>query len=154
MYYHSDVTQVSRFKLRPEVEKRIYSLLVDNLVGFRDKEEFNSFLDDFLSPIEKTILAKRLAIAVLIAKGNDYQNIREILKVTPGTISKMSLHMKYGNGAVRRAAERVLLADSNKALLQELASVFDVPTKGLPLSGYHAKVTKREQKIYSLQKEL
>ena len=46
----------------------------------------NKFLEDFFSPTERTVMAKRLAIAVLIAKGNDYRTIAQILKVTPITI--------------------------------------------------------------------
>jgi len=148
------VTQVSRFKLKPEVEERIFDLLSDSLIRFKNKKELNDFLDDFLSPIEKTVLAKRLAIAVLIAKGNDYLDIGRILKVTPTTIAKMSLHMKYGNGAVKKVAERIVSSDNAKIILQDLAGIFDVPIKSLPLSEYSKKVAERDRKIYRLQKEI
>jgi uncharacterized protein YerC len=148
------MTLVSRRILRPDVEKKIYELLVDVLVKLKSKKELNDFLDDFLSPVEKIILAKRLAIAVLIAKGNNYQSIGEILRVTPGTISKISLRMKYGNDVIRKVAERVLRSDLSKALLEEFVGILDVPIKGLPLSKYHKRVVERKQKIQSLQKEL
>ncbi|KKR86596.1 MAG: hypothetical protein UU32_C0013G0007 [Candidatus Woesebacteria bacterium GW2011_GWB1_41_10] len=148
------MTQVSRFKLKPEVEERIFDLLSDSLIRFKNKKELNDFLDDFLSPIEKTVLAKRLAIAVLIAKGNDYLDIGRILKVTPTTIAKMSLHMKYGNGAVKKVAERIVSSDNAKIILQDLAGIFDVPIKGQPLSEYSKKVAERDRKIYRLQKEI
>jgi len=152
--YSYIVTQVSKYKLRVEVEQRIYELLSDSLAKIKDKGEMNNFLDDFFSPTEKTVMAKRLAIAVLLSKGNDYQEIRQILRVTPVTISKMNLRMKYGNGSVKKIADKIAISDDNKALLQELASVFDVPTKGLPISDYHYKVRERSQKINRLKKEI
>ncbi len=148
------MTQVSKYRLRIDIEKRIYELLSNSLAKIKDKNEVNNFLDDFFSPTEKTVIAKRLAIAVLLSKGNDYQEIRQILKVTPVTISKMSLRMKYGNGSVKKIADKIAISDDNKALLQELASVFDVPTKGLPISDYYNKVQKRSRNIQRLKKEI
>jgi len=148
------MTQVSQIKLRPEIEERIYKLLVEVLAGIRNTSDFTNFLDDFISPTEKTVLAKRLAIAVLIAKGNDYDRIRQVLRVTPSTIAKMSFHMQYGNGSIRKTIDKIAISDSSKALLQELLSIFDLPTKGLPISEYHKKNKKRNIKIQSLKYEL
>lgn len=154
-YQYSDImTQVSKYKLRIDVEKRIYELLSNSLAKIKDRDEVNNFLDDFFSPTEKTVFAKRLAIAVLLSKGNDYQEIRQILRVTPVTISKMSLRMKYGNGTVKKIANKIAISDDNKALLQELESFFDVPTKGLPISEYYKKTYKRSQAIKRLKKGL
>lgn len=148
------MTQVSRFRLRENIQERINELLAEVLLGIKVKTELKSFLEDFLSPIEKTVLSKRLAIAILLAKGNDYANIARVLKVTPTTISKMSLHMKYGNGAIVKITEKILNKDSKNIVLQEIASVFDVPIKGMPISAYYKKKKERSDKIYRLKKEL
>lgn len=148
------MTQVSRFKLRTDIQDRINELLAEVLLGIKNKPDLKLFLDDFLSPIEKTVLSKRLAIAILLAKGNDYSNISRVLKVTPTTISKMSLRMKYGNGSMIKVTEKVLNKDAKNVVLQELASIFDVPIKGLPMSEYHKKVQKRSQNIARLKKEI
>lgn len=148
------MTQLSKYKLKPEVDKRINDILSSVFLGLKTKNELNNFLDDFLSPIEKTVLAKRLAIAVLIAKGNDYRSIGEILKVTPNTISKMSLHMKYGNGSIKKVTDKILTGDAGRIIIQELASFFDVPTKGLPISDYYKKKHDRAEKIYKLKHEI
>ncbi len=148
------MTQVSKLRLRVDIEKRIYDLLDEVITGIKNKNDFSGFLDEFLSPIEKTVLAKRLAIAVLLAKGNEYSEIRQILRVTPITISKVSLRMKYGSGFLKKIAERVANSDDNKALIQELVGIFDVPIKGVPRSEYHKKVHGRNEKIYRLKREL
>lgn len=148
------MTQVSKYKLKLDVEDRIYKLLSDSLSDINNKDDFNNFLNDFLSPTEKTVFAKRLAIAVLLSKGNDYKNVCAILKVTPVTVSKMSLRMKYGNGSVKKIADKIAVSDDNKALLEELGSIFDMPMKGLPLSEYHKKVQQRSKNIHRLKKSL
>lgn len=147
------MTQVSRFRLKEDIQERVNELLAEVFLGIKDKSELKSFLDDFLSPTEKTVLSKRLAIAILLAKGNDYANIARVLKVTPTTISKVSLHMKYGNGSIVKITEKVLNKDSKNIILQELASIFDVPIKGMPISAYYKKNRERENKIYRLKKE-
>lgn len=148
------MTQVSRLKLKTEIEERIYELFNKTLAGIKSKNEIDSFLDDFLSPTEKTVFAKRLAVAVLLAKGNDYAQIRTILRVTPVTISKMSLRMKSGNGAVKKEANRIVVSDDNRALLEELTSIFNVPTKGLPLVEFRNKSSKKLRNIQRFKKEL
>lgn len=148
------MTQVSRFKLREDIQERINELLAEVLLGIKNKFELKLFLDDFFSPIEKTVFSKRLAIAILLAKENDYANIARVLKVTPTTISKMSLHMKYGNGAMNKITEKILNKDSRNVILQDLASIFDVPIKDMPISTYYKKKKERENKIYRLKKEL
>lgn len=148
------MTQVSKFMLRPVVEKRIKDLLIEVIAGMRDRTQIDNFINDFMSPTERTVLFKRLAIAVLLAKGNDYQSISRMLRVTPVTISKMSFRIKYGNGSVKKVSEKILSKDAGKAIIQELASIFDVPMKGLPISEYHRKIKTRKKIIRRLKKEL
>lgn len=148
------MTQVSKYKLRLNLEERIYELLSNTLAGIKNSTDFKIFLNDFLSPTERTVLAKRLAIAALIEKGNDYRQICQILRVTPTTISKVAFRMKYGNGSIKKISENIAVLDDNKALLEELGSIFDLPVKGLPISEYTKKVQKRSQVINRLKKEL
>lgn len=148
------MTQVSRFKLRPDVWERIFSLFTESLIGIKDKKRFNSFLEDFLSPTERIMLAKRFAIAVLLAKGNEYQDIKNLLRVTPTTISKMSLQLKYKGAGLKPIVENALNRDATKLIWQEIQSLLDMPSKGLPLSEYRKKVSDRGKKLYKLGKEI
>ena len=88
------MTQVSRFMLRPEVWEKIFDLFTDTFLRIKDKKKLNDFFDNFFSPTEKIMLSKRLAIAVLLAKGNDYGSIKNTIRVTDGTISKVNLLLK------------------------------------------------------------
>lgn len=122
--------QVSKFMLKPEVWEKIFDLFSDTFLRIKDKEKLNNFFDSFFSPTEKIMLAKRLAIAVLLAKGNDYQTIRNTLRVTSGTISKVNLLMKSKNSGLKRAVEYILDKDSGKLFWQEIINLLDYPHKG------------------------
>ncbi len=148
------MTQVSKIRLRPEVDQRIYDLLENTLIKFRNKKEIINFLNDFLSPIEKTILAKRLAIAVLLEKGNIYENISNILRVTPNTINKMSLKIKYGNGAVKKVAENIANSDLGMALIEEILGIFSQKKRTLTGEVYRKPILERDRKIKRFIKKI
>ncbi len=143
---------VSRFKLRPEVWDRIFNLFSESLLSIKNKEKFDIFLNDFLSPTEKIMLAKRFALAVLLAKGNSYEEIKRILHVTTATIAKMNLHIKYGEKGTNEVVGNVLKRDSARIIWEEIQSMFNIPIKGLPLSEYHKKVFQRNKNISRFKK--
>jgi hypothetical protein len=93
-----------------------------------------------------------LAISVLLAKGNSYENISNILRVTPNTITKMSLKMKYGNGSVKKVSESITNSDSGKAIIEEILGV--IQRKHINLGGDEFKTPswERERKIRRLKK--
>lgn len=148
------MTQVSKFKLRDDVWDRIFALFGESLLSLKNKKELNSFLGDFLSPTERIMLAKRFAITVLLAKGNDYQAIRNLLRVTPSTIAKMNLQIKYSGKGLAPVIENILKKDATRIIWEEIKSLLDVPMKGQPLSEFEKKKTKRSQKIRKLRREI
>jgi len=85
------MTKVSRISLRPDVWDRVLNLFVSTIADQTDKKKLSEFFDNFFSPTEKIMFAKRLAAAVLLAKNHDYQSIHEILRISPPTIAKLSL---------------------------------------------------------------
>lgn len=148
------MSQVSKFRLRPYVWDRIFDLYVETLISLKNKEQLASFLDDFLSPTERIVYAKRLAIVVLLEKGNSYEEISQILRVTPSTISKMSTIIKYGNGELKNISVKIAKKDKTKAMWEELLSLLDLPGKGLPISEWKKKRWKSAEKVRRLIKEV
>lgn len=69
------MTKISRFPLRDDVWERIFSLFIGTLADLKDKPKLASFVNDFFSPTERVMFAKRLATAVLVAKGHSYDSI-------------------------------------------------------------------------------
>lgn len=100
--------QVSRFPVKQEVYERIFELLLKTVADSHDKKEARLLLDDLLTPTEKIMLAKRLAIAVLLAKGYQYGSIQEILRVSKPTIAMVNLAFKYKGAGYKKFVAKVL----------------------------------------------
>ena len=101
------MTQVSKYPVHKDVEKRMFEVLEETISHLRGTEEIKDFLHDFLSPVEKIMLAKRLSIAVLLYKGYRYKSIGGILRVTPPTIATVSMLLKYSGKGYKRAVEKI-----------------------------------------------
>lgn len=114
------MTQVSKYPLKKEIEEKIFEILLKTIADLKKPEEVEGFLDDFLSPVEKIMLAKRLAIAVLLGKGYDYRGIREILKVTPGTVAGVNIKLKYGGRGCKRIVEKFLKEEKIEKLFEKI----------------------------------
>lgn len=100
------------------------------------------------------MFAKRLAAAVLVAKGHDYASIREVLKVSPPTIAKLSLKIKYGGEGLNPVIEDIVKKQSGQIVWKEIESLFDVPTVGNAKSPERfVRKLKREQKIREIESE-
>lgn len=129
------MTQVSRYPIAKDVESRIFEVLTDVIAKLQNSSEINDFLEDFLSPVEKIMLAKRLSIAVLLAKGYDYRQIQSILRVTPPTVAAVNVSLKYTGKGYRKVVEKILAEEKmgefwNKVddILSEISGL--VPPKG------------------------
>ncbi len=121
MYYNSvTMSQVSRYPIHKKVEERMFEIFKSTISSLRSDEDIEDFLDDFLSPSEKIMLSKRLAIAVLLAKGHNYPVITEVLRVTPSTIASVSLRLKYAGKGYKKAVERILSAEKADQFWQKI----------------------------------
>jgi uncharacterized protein YerC len=148
------MTKVSRIPLRNDVWNRIFNLFVDTTASFKNKDALSSFIDDLYSPTEKIMLAKRLAAAVLLYKGHDYQSIGRILKISDPTIAKISMKIKYSHGGLKKAVEKILVKQSAQILWKEIEDLFDLPTKGnLKSPERFYRKLKRKRKISEIRNE-
>jgi len=111
------MTQVSRYPLSPTIYKRIFEILFESILKIKNKEEAEEFLGEFLTPTEKIMLAKRISVAVLLAKGYDYQQIRRILHVSPPTIAAVSASMKYTGKGYLPVVKKLLKEEKIKEIL-------------------------------------
>jgi uncharacterized protein YerC len=148
--YSVFMAQVSRRMLKPGVWNRVFNLFLATFSNVKSKEELRIFIEDLLSPTEKTMLAKRFAIAILLAKGNSYDSIMDTVKVTSGTVSKVKILLRYGKG-LNKAIEKALKKDRIRIFWEEMQDLMDSPTKG-NLKGFRIRSRKRIKKIEELKK--
>jgi len=102
------MTKVSKRLLNKDLENRIFEVFTKTLVDLKNSEDVQSFLNDLLSPVERIMLVKRLAIAILLARGYTYESIDDILKVSQTTIMKVSFWLKYGNNGYKKVIDKFL----------------------------------------------
>lgn len=140
--------------LKPQVWEKIFDIFTDTFLRIKDKSKLNDFFDSFFSPTEKIMLSKRLAIAVLLAKGNDYDSIKSSIRVTDGTISKVNLLLRSNRHGLQNAVENILKRDAGKIFLEEITGIFDLPHKGGDWSEMGKRKFQRRRKIRDLKSGL
>lgn len=98
--------RVSEKPLPPGVSKTIIWALKGVLKNLAKEEDAQAFLYDLLTPQEKEMLAKRLAIGILIYQNTHYRQICDLLKVTPTTVQKVKLEMAK-SGRFKKFFEKI-----------------------------------------------
>ncbi|MCR4263390.1 MAG: Trp family transcriptional regulator [Candidatus Roizmanbacteria bacterium] len=94
------MTQISKYPLRKDVDDQISELFIDTISRITNKKLMADFLSDFLTPTEKIMFIKRLAIYYMLAKGYDYKTIMYILKVSSASVATCNKTYKYlGRGS-------------------------------------------------------
>jgi uncharacterized protein YerC len=87
---------VSRKKLKKKTLKKINAELLAVLNLAKNKHEFASLFYELITRTEKIMLAKRLAIILMLSKDIPQHRIVKALKVSPSTVAKMSLKLQIG----------------------------------------------------------
>lgn len=87
---------VSKRKLKPQVFEKIFKKLIVVLERAQNKKKFVPVINELLTDTEKIMLAKRLAIVLLLFGDTPQHRISEVLLVSPTTVSKISLEVEIG----------------------------------------------------------
>lgn len=126
------MAQVSKYPVSKEVSDRMFEVFQITISSLKNKKDIEEFLNEFLSPVEKIMLAKRLSIAVLLSKGYSYPQISSILRVTPSTIAGVSLALKYKGKGYHKASQKVLSDEKINSFFEKIEDFLAglPPTKG------------------------
>lgn len=87
------------------------------------QEDVENFLEDLLSPTEKIMLVKRLAIAILLTKGYTYDDIDDTLKVSRPTIMNVSYWLKHGKTGYQNVVERIIKNQKREELFDKIEEI-------------------------------
>ncbi len=107
------MTRVSKNPIKQKTFTKIFSTFYEMIVDLHDKQEVKAVFEVFLSKAEKVMLAKRLAIAVMLKEGVDYRSISQELKVSTATIREINskLEVKSFNAFISKVTKQF---DKNK----------------------------------------
>lgn len=114
------MAMVSRRKLNKQLESYIFELFIRTISDLKEQKDIANFIEDLLSPTEKIMLVKRLAIAILLTKGYTYDAIDETLKVSRPTINHVSYWLKYGRSGYQKVVEKILRDQKKETTLDAI----------------------------------
>lgn len=95
------MTKISRFKVDPKHLGFFINNFWSIITLLENKEQVKSFLKDLLTHTEMKMFAKRVQIAKMLLEGYDYRAIRNYVKVTDQTISRINNILETGEGGLR-----------------------------------------------------
>jgi len=125
------MAQISKRPIRKELVERINNLFEESIVTCHSQEETAEYLDGLLSPTEKIMLSKRLAIAYLLTKGVSYRTINQTIKVSNPTIRAVDRMLSYKGEGTRKILEKITKNEKWAKFFEELADILiDAVGKG------------------------
>ena len=92
------MTRVSKYYVDKQVLEEIDAALRWLVSKINSEKITNLFIGDFFTDEERLMLAKRLFVGYLIAKGLDYQEVVSLLKVSPATVRQTKDWLKRRAG--------------------------------------------------------
>ncbi|MBQ7847733.1 MAG: helix-turn-helix domain-containing protein [Clostridia bacterium] len=81
--------------------------LFDTILSLESREECYAFFEDLCTVKEVQDMAQRLQVAVLLRKGQNYQQIAKEASVSTATISRVNKCLTYGSGGYKIALDRL-----------------------------------------------
>ena len=116
--------QISKKGVNKQVAKKIFASLYQVLADFHRPDQVANFLNDILSDTEKTVLAKRLGIALYLSKNKSYDAIRKDLKVSSATIASVQKWLEQSGEGLSLAIKTVEADEWAGDLAQKISSSF------------------------------
>ena len=114
---------VSKQKLDKETLNQISERLITIIIKLQNKDEASAFLEDLLTKTERIMLAKRLAITIMLERGYPFQVISQSLKVSEATISVMRDRIDRGGRGFKNILEKLEKDRSIEKLLKILDTI-------------------------------
>lgn len=124
------MTQVSSYPISKEIADRIFEIFLKSLVKIHDQKEADQFISDLLTPTEKIMLSKRLAIALLLQKDYDYRTIQKIIRVSAATIATVSMAIRYGSEGYKNLLNKILREEKIVSIIENsISKILSFPAK-------------------------
>lgn len=121
------MTQVSRYPISKDVYDRCWEIFTKTLIGIKNSQDVDEIVSDLLTPTERIMLTKRLAIAFLLTQGYEYREVEKILHVSFQTIAMVNNALRYGNNGYKKAVNRILKDEKLKDILNKTAQILITP---------------------------
>ena len=114
------MSQVSKRVVSPPILERLFENFWELFADIKKPKEIQVFLEDFLSPTEKVMLAKRMAIIILFSKGFGHRSISSMLKVSTSTVNNIARYLGLKTPGYQLLIKKYLQKESTKEFLRDL----------------------------------
>ena len=74
------MTRISKHELTDEVLEKLFTLFFEIVGKKQRKDEFQKVINDLLTPVERIMIAKRIAIVYLLLKSIDIKQLLMYIK--------------------------------------------------------------------------
>lgn len=98
--------KVSR-KLSGKDKEDLLLSLCQAVASVKNPSQAAELIRDIFTENEAEVIAKRIEIARLLISGNTFDEITSLLKVSKGTISRVSVWLAEGGEGIRRAVHQI-----------------------------------------------
>lgn len=143
------MTRISKRRIDKLIEQRMYEIFWEHLASLNSSVLVKEFILNILSYNEQVIIAKRLAIAILLARGYTYAEIDQTLKVsmaTVGSIHKQILIGAPGYVSAIKATQKRKSQEEFWDMIEEILLKLSAPAKiGTPT---HDRKSEKGKKLY------
>jgi uncharacterized protein YerC len=118
------MVHISKKYLDANKLNKLFSLFFEIVGKRRNKTEFESVINDIVSPTEKLMIAKRLAITYLLLKKIEIANICEAIKVSKSTVAKFVILLRLHNGGIKDLMTKMIKNEKIDDQLKDLFVTF------------------------------
>jgi len=138
------MVQVSKREPSGKVKSQLREVFWQAIIKVTSAVDAERFIDDLLTETEKVMLAKRLAIVLLLERGYDYRKIRDVLKVSTSTIMTASNRLKQRRTGFRQLNQKLERDKKTKALLTKIGDIIEEMTVR-PYSPRWTEIKRKQQ---------
>ena len=139
--------QISKRFVKPAVKEKIDNLFIECIAACRNQNEAANFINVLLTKTEKTVIAKRVAIALMLTKGYTATEIDEKLKVSQATVYTVKYWLEDKgseiNAILSNIAKRDERQESDNLDLQREAGSILLPPPGTNWKNYRSAQHKK-----------
>ena len=115
---------VSRHVPEKKIADKIYTELLNHITAKGSEKDRALLCSDLLTPTERIMLAKRLAIICMLGEGYPFEEIQEVLRVSPSTVGRLWSAMQNGKYTqIIRIIRKRKLSNSIVGFIETLLSI-------------------------------
>lgn len=107
---------VSRKKLDEKTFEKIFRKLIAVLERAQNQKKLTPLLGELFTETEKTMLAKRLAVVLMLSGDTPQHRISEALFVSPSTVTRLSFDIEIGKYDLIRSISKKDRVDLEKVI--------------------------------------